>query len=181
MKKIRILFLMLLSCSALFVSCNKEQIDSDNLEGTWRAYKGELLFDGSVVLGGADALDGFVSLTFSNGILTTSIDGYCGSAAYSYANGVITAATILPVQLTVIELTKTNLVIDLPRGIISFGSGDWGEAIATYKGRKIYRSEGYLMDEYWYTSGSKMVYCEPLNEEDFSEGWTDTTRLYLKQ
>ena len=181
MKKILILTLMLLFCSMTMISCNKEQIESVYLEGTWRAYKGELLFDGSVVLDGLDALDYPVILTFSNGILTSSFDGVGGSAAYSYSNGVITAASILSVHFKVVELTKTNLVLDIPCGILSFGSDDWGEAVATYKGKKIYKSEGYFSDEYWYTSGSKMVYCEPINEEDFREGWMDTTRIYFKQ
>ena len=87
----------------------------------------------------------------------------------------------VPVQFFVIELTSSNLIIDIPRGIISFGSGDWGELVATYKGRKIYRSESDIIDEYWYTSGSKMVYCEPINEENYEDGWMDTMRIYLKK
>lgn len=177
----KLYLLALLICNCMFASCVKEEIDSANLEGTWRSYKGELLFDGSVVLSGADALETSAVLSFSNGILTTSIDGEGGRAPYTFSNGVISVHSIIPVQFFVIELTSSNLIIDIPRGIISFGSGDWGELVATYKGRKIYRSESDIIDEYWYTSGSKMVYCEPINEENYEDGWMDTMRIYLKK
>lgn len=177
----KIYLLAILICSCLFVSCNKEKVDSDHLEGTWRAYKGELLFDGNVVLDGADAYDSYDVLTFSNGILTTSTDGGVFRSPYTYSDGVISVLSIIPVQLYVIELTNSNLIIDVPSGVLSFGSGDWGEVVATYKGRKIYRSEGAFIDEYWYTSGSKMVYCEPINYDDYDDGWVDTMRVYLKK
>ena len=56
-----------------------------------------------------------------------------------------------------------------------------GIHVASYKGKRIYKSEGFLLDEYWYVSGSKMIYCEPVNEDDYSQGWVDTLRLYLKK
>ena len=72
MKKKIILFVMLLIGGITLSSCNKENNDSADLEGTWVVYDGELLFDGSVVLNGDNAMESnsYGSFTFSDGYVS---------------------------------------------------------------------------------------------------------------
>lgn len=178
----KLVTLIIVVCSCLLISCSKEQVDSTNLEGTWRTNKGELLFNGKVVNGGDDSVISILSLTFSEGYASMCDKEGVERFPYTYSNGVITMlAGILPVQLVVKKLTKSELTIEFPIPNLLSDLSD-GEYYASYRDQHIYCSEGYILgDTYWYVSGGEVVVCEPIDEEDPSAGWYDTSRIYLKK
>ena len=174
------LTLLLIGCIAV-CSCNKETLDSDNLEGTWRAYNGEILFDGKVIYSGDEAMEEYSTITFADGYMYIYSEDGVARYPYTYSNGIITAiAYIFPLQMAVKRLTKSELTLDMP--VPSLESDLEGRLFTTYKGRDIYRSESYILDDtYWYVSGSKIVICTPIDEDDIDAGWADTYRIYMKK
>jgi len=186
MKKKIILFVMLLIGGITLSSCNKENNDSADLEGTWVVYDGELLFDGSVVLNGDNAMESnsYGSFTFSDGYVSIMSEDGGGLYPYTANNDIITITSyIFPIQMKIKKLTKLELVLDMLMPNAASADLSGGEKVATYKGKAIYRSDNsYIFDvSYWYISGSKFVICTPIDEDDFSRGWVDTFRFYLKK
>ena len=109
MKKILFPFLCLLFSVIIFGACDKESISSEKLEGTWRTYTGEMLFDGSVILRGNDAMESFSAFTFSDGYVTISNDGDVERYPYTFSNSIITMmAYSIPIQMRVKKLTSSE-------------------------------------------------------------------------
>ena len=178
----KIIFLFALLCGSILInSCEKESVDSAKLEGTWTLYKGEALFDGKVVESRtAVEMDEYATMTFSDGYVSSYDEDGVYRVPYTYSNGIITVvAYIVAVQYVVKKLTNSELVLEIP--IPSLESDFTGEVCATYKGKTIYESDSYLFDTYWYMSGSKVVICEPFDEDDYSAGWYDTVRGYYRK
>ena len=115
MKKILFPFLCLLFSVIIFGACDKESISSEKLEGTWRTYTGEMLFDGSVILRGNDAMESFSAFTFSDGYVTISNDGDVERYPYTFSNSIITMmAYSIPIQMRVKKLTSSELILEIP-------------------------------------------------------------------
>lgn len=178
----RLLYLLLmLPCIFPLVSCQKEQADPTNIEGTWRAYKGELLFNGKVIESGEAAMEDYSSISFAEGFVTFIIDGEVQRFPYTISNNIITVvAYIIPIQMIVKKLTKNDLALEIP--IPTIESDFTGESVAKYDGKTIYKTDdSFFSETYWYVSGGKIVVCEPLDEDDLNGAWIDATRMYLKR
>ena len=180
-----LLFAALLGCGLTFSSCDKEEINSAKLEGTWNAYKAELLFDGKVVVDAnvpTTTLGMFMSMSFSDGYATIVDEEGSFRATYTFANNILTlSAIIVSYPILVKKLTQTELVIEQTAPYV--GTDMVGYSCAKYNGKEIYQSDDdfWGIHTYWYISGGKVVNCEPLDEDDFSLGWVDTARGYFKR
>lgn len=182
MKKYLLLFAVMLMG---LCACEKENGSdtSGNLEGSWDAYKGELLFDGKTI----ERIDASMPhsgietrLTFSDGHVTIEDEDGTEYYPYTYANKTITlTAYFIPIQMKVKKLTSSELHLEIPT--VSYDPELDGEVVAQFNGRTIYGSSNFFMDRYWYMVGSKVVPCIPVDDEDYSEGWYDTVLLYLKR
>lgn len=179
MKKIFFVAMLLFGMSML-VSCEKENVDSGKLEGTWTIYKGEMLFDGKVIHSENVPIDEYATFNFSDGYVTFYDEDGVYRYPYTFSNGIITmVAYIIPIQMVVKKLTNSELILEIP--IPTLESDFEGEVCATYNGKKIYKSDSYIFETYWYMSGGKVVICEPVDEDDYSEGWYDAVRCYYRK
>ena len=171
---------MLLCGSALFTSCEKEIVDSEKLDGQWTLYKGEMLFDGKVIKSENAPADEYTTFTFADGYVSFYDEDGVYRYPYTLSNGIITiVAVIIPIQIAVKKLTHSELILEIP--IPTLESEFVGEVCATYNGKKIYKSESYLFETYWYMSGSKVIICEPVDDDDYNSGWYDASRGYYRK
>jgi len=156
---------------------------SGRLEGTWKVYKAEFLFNGKVVEqtdpSGPD-YDIAFEYTFSDGYMLARDSEETVHFPYTYSGKTITVtAVFLPIQITVRKHTGSEMEWDMP--VPSFNPERDGKVVAKYDGQTIYGTDDLFIETFWYKSGGKIVICDPIDYDDYSKGWYDIMRVYLRK
>ena len=183
MKKYLILFAVLAFGLCACEADGGSGSSSGRLEGSWKVYKAELLFNGKVVEQADPSDPDFdmgLEYSFSDGYMTVRDSEETLHYPYTYSGKTITAtAYFIPIQITVRKLTGSEMEWDMP--VPSLNPERDGKVVAKYDGQTIYGSDDYFIETFWYKSGGKIVICSPIDDDDYSEGWFDTMRVYLRK
>ena len=184
----------------MFASCNKEGLDTGELQGKWWVTeKVEARFNGQVVqpvVLEEDAEWGtYNRLLFEGSNVIIESNGQRSTFAYSLSNGTL---SISGLSIPIVTQSNKELVGDMIVGkgqFLSLVLDDDvhnGKVVTTYKGTKIYSSDGtdFWRACWYFNSKGEAVQCEHCMEEEWDEAtgkdvitrdyWFDTERYYLK-